>query len=589
MVHTQENKTGVFLNNSFSETIRDKFQKINSVEEFVSLLNFIDININDPKEQIYLITIQHLYHLSKSKNNRYNSFQISKKNGKMREINSPDNLLKRVQSLINILLQIVFEPYSHQCSNGFLIGKDIIKNAIPHINKRFVLNIDIKDFFPSINFRRIKVVLGLAPFRLNGNKDKIGFLIANLATYNNFLPQGAPTSPILSNVVTQNLDRKIAKICLPKKIKYTRYADDLSFSSNREIFDSAFIESIKKILLEENFIINVEKTRIRNNMECQEVTGIVVNKKVNTKREYLQKVRAMLNNWEKGGLKFAENEFKYHQPLHKIDYKFKSVLLGHLSFLKLVKGEDNKVINNLRLKYIFLSNLIDYNFVDHEAVQKKLKKDNINMETIFFGNIEPNDKFISFCTSAFHQIENLINYYYWKKFPNYDDLLNELLTHNIRFKKSYKNLETARNNFKKISNLNINVLVFLYEKEFFFDKKKYYNKHITMLREIRNDDSHRCSIIDIDIEKLKHRFTLLEAELNKKKKAGKNIELTPDQRKIELDYKTFIFLEQKKYKEVRQNLSTIANNINLNFAKQLKFSCVNAISVENEPDCTDIS
>lgn len=565
MAHTRENKSGVFLNNSFDELVRVKFQQIDNVEEFVSLLNFIDLHICNPEKKLYSITIQHLYHLSKSKNKRYISFQILKKNGKLREINSPDKLLKRIQNLINILLQIVFEPHSHYCSNGFLLGKDIIRNAVPHINKRFVLNIDIENFFPSINFRRIKAVLEIEPFNLTNNREKIGFLIANLGTYNNFLPQGAPTSPILSNIVTQSLDRKVSKFCLPTKIKYSRYADDLSFSSNREIFNNEFIISIEKILIEENFKINSNKTRVRSNMECQQVTGLVVNKKINVKREYLQKVRAMLNNWEKGGINFAQEEFKKHQPINKINFNFKAVLLGHLAFLKLVKGDDNQMVKNLKLKYNSLDNLIDYSFINNEAVKKRLIKDNINMENIFFENKGDDESFISFCTTAFHQIENLINYYYWTKFQNFDDLINELLINNESFKKRYKTIDNAKYSFKKISDLNINVLVYLYEKEFFFDKKIYYDKHLTMLREIRNDNSHRCSIIGVDIEKLKTDFSILEADITDKLKRNKNINLTPDQKKIELNYKTVLFLEEKKYKEVRNNLNDLADNIKAYF------------------------
>ena len=553
---------GVFLNESLKLEVKIRFEKIQNVKGFVSLLNYIENEIKSPKEEIFELTFSHLYYLSKSKDTRYVEFNILKKSGKLRQINSPDKLLKRVQSLINILLQIIFESHSHYCSNGFLLGKDINRNAKPHTNKKFLLNLDIKDFFPSINFRRIKVVLELAPFNLIGEREKIAFLIANLGTYKNFLPQGSPISPLLSNIVTQKLDRKISKFCLKNRIKYSRYADDLSFSTNKDILNEKFIHSITLIVEHENFKVNEEKTRLKTYRESQEVTGLIVNEKVNVKREYLQKVRAMLNNWEKGGLKFAEEIFRSHQPYNEINYDFRSVLLGHLSFLKLVKGDDDQNVKKLRLKYSFLNNLIDYRFIDHEAVRGRLEKDNLVMEKRFFEEGNSDDKFIGFCTSVFHQIENLMNYFFWKKFPNYDDLLNELLINNERFKKRYKDLETARANCKNIRSLDINVLVYLYEKEFFFDKKKYYNKHITMLREIRNDASHRCSIVNVDIEKLKYDYTLIENERNEKKKKGKNFLVSEKQAKIELNYHTYEFLEQKNYKEVRKNLQDICKTIN---------------------------
>lgn len=554
---------GVFFNEIICEEIKLRFSQINNVKEFTSLLNYIENIIYNSNKELYPITFKHLYFLSKTKDIRYKQFSISKKNGELRIINAPDNLLKRVQNLINILLQIIFKSHSHYCSNGFLIGKDIKRNAIPHTNKRFVLNIDIKDFFPSVNFRRIKVVLELAPFKLTESREKIAFIIANLGTYNGYLPQGAPTSPILSNIITRKLDRKISKFCIQSKVKYSRYADDLSFSSNNNLFDDNFIQSISKIIEEENFKINDKKTRIRSNRESQQVTGLIVNEKVNVKKEYLQKVRAMINNWEKGGLIYAEEVFKTHQPINKINYNFKSVLLGHLSFLKLIKGDDHISTKKLRLKFSLLNNLIDYNFIPHDVLREKLKVDNLKMEKIFFeGNMDTND-FISFCTCAFHQIENLINYYCWKKFSNYDDLLNELLTQNPNFGKRYKDLQTAKNSFSKLSKLNINVLVFLYEKDFFFDKKISYDKHLTMLREIRNDDSHRCSIMGTGETKIREDY--LDLINSRKEKRHKKLPKV-EQERIELNYNTLIFMENKNFKEVRENLKNVAGNIKQYFA-----------------------
>lgn len=554
---------GVFFTETICTEIKSRFSEINNVNEFASLLNYIENTLYNPKKELFPITFTHLYNLSKTKDSRYKEFQILKKNGELRQLSTPDSLLKRVQNLINILLQIIFQNHSHYCSNGFLIGKDIKRNAIPHTNKKFVLNIDIKDFFPSVNFRRIKVVLEFSPFNLTGNREKIAFIIANIGTYLDALPQGAPTSPILSNIITQRLDRKISKFCIQSKVKYSRYADDLSFSSNKDVFNAHFIESICEILTEENFEINDKKTRIRTNRESQQVTGLIVNEKVNIKKEYLQKVRAMLNNWEKGGMFYAEQIFKKHQPLNKVNYNFKSVLLGHLSFLQLIKGEDHPQVRKMRLQYLFLSNSIDYDFIEHDGVKNKLREDNIKMERIFFEKDNPDQKFISFCTSAFHQIENLINYYYWKKFPNIEDLITELIHKNEFFNFKF---EVAKSKFKKISDFNINWLVYLYEKDFFFDKKIYYDKHLTRLREIRNDESHRCSIIGVDIKKLTDDFLKIELEIQDKINRNKNPALQPKQQKIVQNYETLVFLEQKNYNSVRKNLKDMSNNLKQYFA-----------------------
>jgi RNA-directed DNA polymerase len=556
--------SGIFLDEIPREKVIQKFNEINSINEFASLLNYIERNNTHllDKNKFTPINSKYLYHLSITKDKRYKEFNISKKSGKKRKIESPDELLKRIQKLINYLLQVIFEPYSHYSSNGFLFGKGIIRNAKPHINKNYVLNLDIKDFFPSINFRRVKVVLELNPFNLKDDRERISFLIANICTYKNHLPQGVPTSPILSNIVTQRLDRNLTKECLNLNIKYTRYADDLTFSSNQNILDPSFIKKVKKIVRFENFELNNDKTRLQTSMQRQQVTGLIVNEKLNVKREYLQKVRAMLNNWDKGGLNYAEQIFKNHQPIEKKEYPFKNVLLGHISFIKQIKGAENNVSIKLIEKYTLLNNLIDYSCIKNSEVKDRLIRDNHKMEQIpLLKNQTENDKFISFCTSAFHQIENLLNYYYWSKFKSFSQLLEHLLLHNPSFKQRYKTIDNAKNNFKKISELNINLIVYLYEKEFFFDKKKYYKQEITKLREIRNDDSHRCSVIDVDKDEINIEYAKLEAKKIDFKKRGKNLEYSKKEKKFILKYETFIFLENKNYKEVRRILKGITLNI----------------------------
>ncbi len=539
-----------------------------NLTDFVSLLNYIEQRVFKNKKKP--LTVPHLYYLSKTKNTRYEEFEIPKKNGKPRKIKSPENRLKRVQSLINILLQIIFEDHSHYSANGFLFGKDIRRNALPHINKNYLLNIDIKNFFPSIPFRRVKVVLEFAPFNLIDDRERIGFLIANLGTFKNALPQGAPTSPILSNIVTQNLDRNILKYCLNKKIKYTRYADDLSFSSNWNIFDQQVIKEIEAIIIAENFILNPKKTRVRNFMQRQEVTGLIVNTKLNVKREYLQKVRAMINNWEKGGLSFAISQFRKHQPPEKVNYNFKEVLLGHISFLKLIKGDTNSVVQNLQIRYNFLVNLLDYSFIEEDNVRLKLEEDDQKMEKIAFENDQTKkETFISFCTSAFHQIENLLNYYFWKKFPEIDDLKDYMWHNNPLFQDRWKKLKkldkkerlNRLNNFKTVRDFDINTLVYLFEKEFYFDQHLSYGKKLTHLREIRNDESHRCTVLDTNEQVIINQFEEIKKERKAKKEKGKQFILSPKQKKEEMNYLTLKYIEEKNYKNVRNILREVKNNI----------------------------
>jgi RNA-directed DNA polymerase len=444
---------GVFLNENSINIVISKFSLLSTVDDLAALLNWIEKKDTFKKstEKLKPIDSKLLHFLAKTKDSRYSHFNILKKSGNQREIKTPDEVIKRIQRLLNCLLQIIFAPKAHYNSNGFLYGRDIIRNAKPNVNKTYVLNCDIKDFFPSINFRRVKTVLELAPFKLTNGKENIAFLIANLCIYQDSLPQGAPTSPLMSNIVTQRLDRKLNKYGLSRKVKYSRYADDLTFSSNRNLFDRDFIKKVNDILIEENFQLNEEKTRMKSDMERQQVTGLVVNERINVKREYLQMVRAMLNNWEKGSLEFAKRRFKKHQPLNKKEYDFREVLSGNVSFIGNVRGKDDSVFKklNIQLKMLLL-NRTDYSFVTNENVKKRLTSDNLKMEKILMDKIHlTEDKFIAFCTSAFHQVENLLNYYYWRRFPDFPDLLEFLLQNNPRFKKRFRDLENAKKNFKK--------------------------------------------------------------------------------------------------------------------------------------------
>jgi hypothetical protein len=420
----------------------------------------------------------------------------------------------------------------------------------------------LKDFFPSIEFRRVKTVLELNPFNLSNENERIAFVIANIVTYKNYLPQGAPTSPIISNIVTQKLDRKLTKFCFQERVRYSRYADDLTFSCNVDIFNDKFIQEITQIIEQENFKVNPQKTRIRNSMARQEVTGLVVNQKVNVKREYLQSVRAMLNNWDKRGADYAQSKYVIHKKKIEQNINFKNALRGHIDFIGSIKGKESSIYLKLKLKYEYLYNRLDYNMIAHKGVRDKLVKDNRKMELILLDNIHsPDDKFLSFCTSAFLQIENLLNYYFWKRFPNIEDLKLFMLDNNPAFKNKWKSLDKI-SGFRKIRDFDINLLVYLFEKEHYFDKGIYYNKEITFLREIRNDESHRCSIFHLDRKSI---FLEYEQIVEKWEKFKEKKSRYPEKQKNELDVefkvRLFKFMDDKNFKQVREILKNVLEKI----------------------------
>lgn len=275
----------------------------------------------------------------------YTQFNIPKKSGGKRIVFCPDKKLLLIQKRLNVYLQGVFYNFSPQSSHGFIVStqkdkpKGIISNAKNHINKNYVLNIDLKDFFHSISAKRIKNLFLSAPFSFS---EDVAKTLALLCCYQKKLPAGCPTSPILSNMVCYQMDMTFENYCIENKLVYTRYADDLSFSSTLPFTESQ-INEIRKIIRENAFEINEKKTRIQSKYTKQEVTGLTVNTKLNVDRKYIRNIRAILFDWNKNGI---ENALKKHyQKKGKIllpsTHTFISSINGKIEFIGSVKGKDD--------------------------------------------------------------------------------------------------------------------------------------------------------------------------------------------------------------------------------------------------------
>lgn len=238
----------------------------------------------------------------------YKVFEIPKKNGGTRSIAAPLGDLKSLQTKLSIALweHQMFVRNSKQInsniSHAFEKKKGIISNAKIHRNKRFVLNLDLENFFPSIHFGR---VVGF----FEKNKDfllphEVAIVLAQITCFNGQLPQGAPSSPIISNLICQILDMRILRIAKQYKLDFTRYADDLTFSTNWAGFldiQEEFISELTKIIIRSGFKINPNKTRLLFRDSKQEVTGIVVNKKLSVNRTYVKKTKAMAHSLYSAG------------------------------------------------------------------------------------------------------------------------------------------------------------------------------------------------------------------------------------------------------------------------------------------------
>ena len=164
---------------------------------------------------------------------KYRTFSIPKKNGSSRLIISPNGKLKALQKQLNKILHCVYEPPAP--ARGFVIGRSIVDNAFIHRKKRWVLNLDLQDFFPSIKFYRVRGLFTSKPYLL---PKEVAVLLAKICCYKGTLPQGAPTSPTISNMICRRLDSRLRLLAKKSRASYTRYADDITFSTTLRHFPS---------------------------------------------------------------------------------------------------------------------------------------------------------------------------------------------------------------------------------------------------------------------------------------------------------------------------------------------------------------
>ncbi len=229
------------------------------------------------------IRAKHLYSVLKSINSHYTTHKFVQKNGKVRIINEPSISLKSIQRTIYyvILQHLTVSKYA----KAYRPRVTIKQNAVPHIGKKYLLKMDIKDFFPSITFTR---VYGAA-FNANLFPKHIGTILTTLCCKDDCLPQGAPTSPALSNLVMKNFDEFLGKWCEEKGIAYTRYCDDLTFSSDKPLY-GVYLKA-KSMLENMGFEVNEKKTKFITSGNRQTVTGLTVNQKLNISSVYKRKLR----------------------------------------------------------------------------------------------------------------------------------------------------------------------------------------------------------------------------------------------------------------------------------------------------------
>ena len=319
-------------------------KKIREAHTLVDVAHILGVQ---PKTVSYL-----LYILPEA--TRYRSFEIPKRNGGKRLINAPEPRLKMVQRrLANVLYGCVAEaekdaPSRRPLAHGFAPCRSIFTNASVHKNRRYVLNLDLEDFFPSLNFGRVRgFFIKDKRFKLN---EKVATVIAQIACHNNELPQGSPCSPIISNLLGHLLDVRLVRLAGKYKCTYSRYADDITFSTNLKDFPPALAKQnpekpqhwelgspLVKEIQDAGFKVNNDKTRMQLRGSRQETTGLIVNQKVNIRSEYYRKARAICHQLFSTGSYYISDPENPLENLNKIEG-----ILSHIYYIKISASEKNE-------------------------------------------------------------------------------------------------------------------------------------------------------------------------------------------------------------------------------------------------------
>jgi hypothetical protein len=482
------------------DQIRIAFETMQSKEDLLFVLNQTKPLVYGDKTHPFTLKQLTYYANPKLGGKRYSEFNIKKKSGAERNIHAPVRGLKAIQRTLSFILQCVFEP--HKAAMGFVRNRSIVDNASIHIGNNYVYNLDLKDFFPSIDQARVWKCLQLKPFNLNDNHplpefkvkevpdtsfwilpnhaaDKdindiiwrisyngyriiegnfslklkdggrilykvnknhgkvhegritvfvdesrfeevrsrasteaqrteqdptlvLRFIVwklilsdqqkhydqtkrSKLANYlaaiccaemevermnpdgewekvkRNVLPQGAPTSPVITNIVCQRLDFLLTGVAKRFGLKYSRYADDLTFSSMHNVYQpgSEFLNELHRIIAEQGFHIKESKTRLQKDGHRKEVTGLLVNEKANVQQRYIKQLRMSLYYWERYGYERASGFFlqqyiadKGHVKKDKPDMV--NVISGKLDYLKMVKGAECQLYLKMKKRFDIL-------------------------------------------------------------------------------------------------------------------------------------------------------------------------------------------------------------------------------------------
>lgn len=361
------------------EEIED-FARSHTREQFKK--KFLSLKAPEEFARLFGLTYRQLSGIIYASGQKYFSFSIPKASGGKRRIKAPNKQLKNLQRKLNYVLQSVYEPKA--ATHGFVPGRSTVTNARAHAGAELVLNLDLENFFPSINFGRVRGMLMSVPYELPA---EVATVVAQTCSQEDDLPQGAPTSPTVANMICAKLDSELTYLAKDCRAIYTRYADDITFSTTRRQMSDELVKKAQEktaspmevelgneltdIIRDNGFSVNQDKVRLQRSNMRQEVTGLVVNEFVNVPRELVRQVRAMLHAWRKFGLEKAHDHHvrKYYGPEsgeesseqttdtdEKSDDgsdvpRFEDVLEGRIEYIGMVRGKDNSIFQKYKKQY----------------------------------------------------------------------------------------------------------------------------------------------------------------------------------------------------------------------------------------------
>lgn len=335
-------------------------------------MDFKDLKDHNDVANFFNISLRHLNYMLyvMPPNKAYKEFIVKTKK-KERKIHSPNKRLKCIQNKLKDEFEKIYRP--RISTFGFIKNRNTIKNAERHLDKRYIFNLDLQDYFPSISRKRIYYLLRKDPFLFN---DEVAKIFSKLICFGDQLPQGSPCSPIISNMISYRMDGQLTKLAKKYNATYTRYVDDISFSfTNRfKALPKAIIthndgeltigNELNQIIESNGFTINQGKVRLGKKSNRMEVTGITVNEKLNVPRKYIKKIRTLFHlidhyNYEKANQIFSTFE---RTRASKYPPKIEFALHGMLTYLGSVIGQNasiyykyairfNKYNFNLKLPY----------------------------------------------------------------------------------------------------------------------------------------------------------------------------------------------------------------------------------------------